>query len=338
MMPLDAAPLTSALPLIGPEAFADDDAPRIDPLLMAEIVEGLSRPQKWLPPKLFYDDRGSRLFERICRQPEYYIPATETALLQRHARDLAAFCGPRCVVIEPGSGTAEKTPILLSALDRPLAYLPVEISDSALQRCVHNVGSVLPELAVYPVCADFTRPFKLPAIGPVFGRRVIFLPGSTIGNFEPAAATRLLAEWQALAGVGGGLVIGVDLRKPRAILECAYDDAAGVTAAFNLNMLEHLNRDFGANFKLAGFSHLAVFNDELGRIEMHLVAKRAQRVRIGGHCFDFEAGERLHTENSYKYRPADFAEVALAAGWARRELWIDGNDRFSLQCFEAIAM
>ena len=310
----------------------------VDPALMSEVLEGLSRPQKALPPKLFYDERGSRLFERICEQPEYYIPATETALLRRHAAELAAFCGPHCVVIEPGAGNAEKSPILLRALQQPAAYVPIEISGTALDACVVHLATQMPALRVYPVRADFTRPFWLPRIeNAQWHRRVIFVPGSTIGNFEPAAARRLLSEWQTLAGPRGALVIGVDLRKPRAILERAYDDAAGVTAAFNLNMLEHLNRDFGANFNLEGFEHRAVFNDADSRIEMHLVSKRPQRVRIGSRSFVFAAGETLHTENSYKYTPADFAELALAAGWARRELWIDDRDLFSLQCFEAIA-
>lgn len=309
----------------------------IDSALMSEVVEGLSRPQKALPPKLFYDERGSRLFERICEQPEYYIPAAETALLQLRADDLAAFCGPQCVVIEPGAGTAEKTPILLRALDRPAAYVPIEISATALETSVRHMASLLPGLRVHPVRADFTRPFGLPRIGDTqWRRRVVFVPGSTIGNFEPAAARRLLGDWQSLAGPRGALIIGVDLRKPRAILERAYNDAAGVTAAFNLNLLERLNRDFGANFDLDGFEHRAIFNDELSRIEMHLVSRRPQRVRIGSRSWVFAAGETLHTENSYKYRPADFAELALSAGWIRRDLWIDDRNLFSVQCFEAI--
>lgn len=310
---------------------------RVDPALMSEVIEGLSRPQKSLPPKLFYDERGSRLFERICEQPEYYIPVTESALLRARAAELAAFCGTACVIMEPGAGTAEKTPILLRALDQPAAYVPIEISETALDICVTNLGTLMPELRVHPVCADFTRPFGVPRFGNTqWQRRVVFVPGSTIGNFEPPMARRLLAEWQALAGPHGALIIGVDLRKPRAILERAYDDEAGVTAAFNLNMLEHLNRDFGANFNLDGYQHRAIFNDELSRIEMHLVSKRPQRVRIGSRSFVFAAGETLHTENSYKYTPADFAELALSAGWGRRELWIDDRDLFSVQCFEAI--
>jgi L-histidine N-alpha-methyltransferase len=319
------------------DAISALDSVTVDPALMSEVLEGLSRPQKSLPPKLFYDERGSRLFERICEQPEYYIPATETALLRSRAAELSAFCGPRCVVVEPGAGTAEKTPILLKALQQPEAYVPVEISASALDICVTNLGTLMPELRVHPVCADFTRPFGMPRIeNAQWSRRVVFLPGSTIGNFEPAAARRLLAEWQALAGPRGALIIGVDLRKPRAVLERAYDDEAGVTAAFNLNMLEHLNRDFGANFNLDAFEHRAIFNDDQSRIEMHLVSKRPQRVRIGSRSFVFAAGETLHTENSYKYTPADFAELALSAGWGRRELWIDDRDLFSVQCFEAI--
>lgn len=307
-----------------------------DPALL-EIRAGLSQPQKALSPKWFYDELGSQLFERICEQPEYYIPATERSMLQDHAAALSAFCGPRCVIIEPGAGSAEKSAILLGALDEPAAYVPIEISPTALQACRQRIAERFPQLTIMPLVGDFTEEVSLPRIENLqWRRRVLFLPGSTIGNFEPASVRRLLAMWKRMAGVHGGLIIGVDLRKPREILEAAYDDAAGVTAEFNLNLLRRLNREFGADFKLEAFRHRAVFNEALGRIEMHLVSLQQQRVHIGGTSFTFARGETIHTENSYKYRPGDFAELALSAGWRRDELWIDAQDRFSIHCFDAI--
>lgn len=307
-----------------------------DPALL-EILAGLGQSQKALSPKWFYDELGSQLFERICEQPEYYIPATERSMLEEHAAALGAFCGPRCVVIEPGAGSAEKSAILLGALDQPAAYVPIEISPSALQACKQRIAARFPALEILPMVGDFTAEVSLPRIENLqWRRRVLFLPGSTIGNFEPDAVRRLLAMWKRMAGVRGGLIVGVDLRKPREILEAAYDDAAGVTAQFNLNLLRRLNREFGADFELDAFRHRAIFNEALGRIEMHLVSLRPQRVHIGGASFAFAKGETIHTENSYKYRPGDFAELALSAGWGRNELWIDPQARFSIHCFDAI--
>ena len=304
---------------------------------LREILSGLGKPQKALSPKWFYDERGSQLFERICEQPEYYIPSTERSLLEAHAARMGAFCGAHCVIVEPGAGSAEKSAILLEALAQPAAYVPIEISPTALEACRQRIGARFPNLKVIPLVGDFTAEVALPRIENVqWRRRVVFLPGSTIGNFEPDAARRLLANWKRMVGVYGGLIIGVDLRKPREILEAAYDDAAGVTAEFNLNLLCRLNREFGADFDLDAFRHRAVFNDELGRIEMHLVSLQQQHVRIGQHEISFAKGESIHTENSYKYRPGDFAELALSAGWGRRELWIDEDERFSVHCFDAM--
>ena len=304
---------------------------------LLEIRAGFNQPQKTISPKWLYDELGSQLFERICEQPEYYIPATERSMLQEHAAALSGFCGPRCVIIEPGAGSAEKSAILLGALDQPAAYVPIEISPTALQACRHRIAEQFPKLAILPRVGDFTAEVSLPRIENLqWRRRVLFLPGSTIGNFEPDTVRRLLAMWKRMAGAHGGLVIGVDLRKPREILEAAYDDAAGVTAQFNLNLLRRLNREFGADFDLNAFRHRAIFNDALGRIEMHLVSLQAQRVHIGGESFAFIKGETIHTENSYKYRPGDFAELALSAGWGRNQLWIDAQERFSIHCFDAI--
>lgn len=317
---------------------ADSASRAAECALLTEVIEGLSQPQKQLPPKLFYDARGSRLFERICEQPEYYIPNTESALLRGNAEALRRFAGPRCLVLEPGAGTGVKTPLLLGALEDPVAYVPIDIAPQALLRCEQHIRALFPRLRVLPVCADFTHRFAVARMeGAQWRRRLVFCPGSTIGNFDRGQAIHQLAEWRRLAGSRGGLVIGVDLCKPRARLEAAYDDAAGVTAQFNLNLLQRLNREFGADFDLEGFAHRAEYNVEAGRVEMHLTSRRAQQVNIGGRSIRFARGETIRTENSYKYTPADFAEVALSAGWARRELWIDEHDLFSVQCFEAIA-
>lgn len=308
----------------------------MDAELLGVVVEGLSAAQKWLPPKLFYDEIGSRLFERICEQPEYYIPAAERWLLKAHANALAQYGGPACVLIEPGAGSAEKSLLLLQALDKPLAYVPVEISSTALAGSVARVRAAMPDLQVQPLCADFTRAFQLPKLDwRPWTRRIVFMPGPTIGNFAPHEARSLMADWRRLAGPRGLLVLGVDLLKPREVLEPAYDDAAGVTAAFNLNLLARLNRELQVDFDLDAFAHRAWFNQAERRVEMHLVSRRAQQVRIGTHSFSWTRGETIHTENSYKYAPADFAVLALDAGWFRRELWVDPHGRFSLQCFEA---
>lgn len=304
---------------------------------LLEIRAGLKKSQKALSPKWLYDELGSQLFERICEQPEYYIPSTERVMLQEHAAAIGAFCGPHCVVIEPGAGSAEKSALLLGALDQPAAYVPIEISPTALDACKQRIAAQYPQLVILPLVGDFTAEVSLPRIENLqWRRRMLFLPGSTIGNFEPETVRKLLAMWKRMVGVHGGLIIGVDLRKPREILEAAYDDAAGVTAEFNLNLLRRLNREFGADFDLGAFRHRAVFNEALGRIEMHLVSLQPQRVHLGGESFVFAKGETIHTESSYKYRPGDFAELALSAGWGRRELWVDTQDRFSIHCFDAI--
>jgi L-histidine Nalpha-methyltransferase len=302
--------------------------------LQAEILTGLAVVQKRLPAKFFYDQRGSALYDAICEQPEYYPMRTEQAILDAHAPEMAACTGPDAMVVELGSGSSIKTRSLLDALVRPAAYVPVDISGSHLARAAAAVNAAYPALEVLPLVADFTQPFALPVSRRRPARRLIYFPGSTIGNFEPAPARALLAAMARSAGAGGGLLVGVDLQKDMALLERAYNDAAGITAQFNLNMLTRLNREYAADFDLDAFSHRAFYNREQGRIEMHLVSVRKQTVTVAGRRFAFAAGETIHTENSYKYTLPGFAALAAAAGWIQRRLWTDPLDLFSVQYLE----
>jgi len=301
---------------------------------LAEIVRELSRPQKRLPTRLLYDEQGSRLFERICETRDYYVTRTELDILRRNLRDIAGFAGAGAGVIEPGAGCGCKTRELLSALEAPRWYAPMDIDPSVLRRCRAAMRQALPQLPLVPVCADFTQPWchaRLPAAG----RRLLFFPGSTIGNFEPAQAQRLLRRFRDATGAGGRLVLGVDLRKNAATLRRAYDDGEGITARFNLNLLARLNREHGADFDTAAFEHLAAYDKALHRIEMHLRSRRDQWVRIGGYRLRFAAGETIHTESSHKYLPGEMAALAAAAGWQARKLWMDPRRRFALMGFEA---
>jgi dimethylhistidine N-methyltransferase len=297
---------------------------------LAELIAGLARPRKALPPKYFYDRRGCRLFEAICRLPEYYPTRTETAIMRAHVREMAHHIGRGCVLIEYGSGSSRKTRILIAAVS-PLAYVPIDIAAEQLETSCRALARAFPRLAVFGVCADYTRPFALPPpVRAMRARRVVYFPGSTIGNFTPGQARRFLSRVRALVGPGGGLLVGVDLKKERARLEAAYDDARGVTAAFNLNLLARLNREWGANFDLSAFRHRAFYNAARGRIEMHLVSTRQQRVRLAGRVFHLHAGETIHTENSYKYSVREFGALARSAGFARGACWTDPARLFAV--------
>ncbi len=297
---------------------------------LAEIVHGLSRPRKILSPKFFYDERGSKLFEAICELPEYYLTRTELGIMREHLGDMSAAVGPRASVIEFGSGAGVKTRYLLEHLDRPSAYLPVDISGEHLADVAREFSEAFPNLQVLPVVADFTRPFPLPSPRVAPRRNLVYFPGSTIGNFSPGPALDLLRVMRQEAGSGGALLIGVDLRKERGVLEPAYNDSAGVTAEFNRNMLHRINREFGFDFDPAAFRHLAFFNEDEGRIEMHLVSRKAQIVHGGGHVFRFAAEEPLITEYSYKYTPAEFGRMASEAGLAIRQTWSDPRGWFAI--------
>jgi dimethylhistidine N-methyltransferase len=298
---------------------------------LADLLEGLSRPQKSIPCKYFYDARGSALFDRICELEEYYPTRTEVAILRRCAPELAAAVGPRCALVEYGSGSSTKTRLLLDHLADPAAYVPVDISRAHLLRAARALALRYPRLRVLPVCVDFTRPFSLPRVARA-ARRAAFFPGSTIGNFAPAEARKFLAQVAEQCAPGGALVIGVDLVKPRAILERAYDDAGGVTAQFNRNLLRRANRELGADFALDQFAHRALWNAAEARIEMHLVSRRAQVVRVAGRRIPFARGETIHTENSYKYELGRFAALARSAGFEVERAFTDPEGLFSVQC------
>ena len=296
-----------------------------------DVLAGLGGARKTLPCKYLYDERGSSLFERICELDEYYPTRTELAILAAHAGDMADRLGARCLLVEYGSGSGRKTRLLLDRLREPAGYVPIDISSEALAASAQAIAAAYPELEVLPVCADYTEPLELPGPGRPAARRGVFFPGSTIGNFTPLEARRFLGRMARVAGPGGGMLIGVDLRKDRAVLEPAYDDALGVTAAFNKNLLERINRELGADFELERFRHLARWNPAAGRVEMHLVSEVEQRVRVAGAEFRFAAGESIHTENSYKYALDQFAALAGQAGLAVRRVWTDRDALFSVQ-------
>lgn len=298
-----------------------------------DVLSGLAATPKAIAAKYFYDAQGSALFDRICTLPEYYPTRTERAILEAHAGEMAAALGARVLLIEPGAGSSDKTRVLLRALDEPAAYVPVDISAEHLQHSAQALRAELPGVEVLPVAADFTRGFAVPKPQRAPLRRAVFFPGSTLGNFEPAAARRLLAGFRPLAGRDGRLLLGVDLQKDVDVLERAYDDAEGVTAQFNLNLLSRINRELSGNFELDSFAHVAFYDRERGRIEMHLESRRDQVVRVADCSFRFRAGERLHTENSYKYTPASIGEFGAAAGWRMLGQWRDARDWFALVLF-----
>ncbi len=300
-----------------------------------EILDGLRAQQKTLPCKYFYDDRGSRLFDVICELPEYYLTRTELGIMEVSATDMAASLGARVRLVEPGSGSSLKTRLLLDHLVRPSAYVPVDISRAHLVTTADCLNQVYPELEVLPVCADFSQSFAIPAPRRTAQRTVIYFPGSTIGNFEPAAAMELLKRLRRLAGPNGALLIGVDLRKDEAVLQRAYSDTAGVTAEFNLNILRRINRELHADFNLNGFRHRAVYNSAAGRIEMHLVSCDNQLVRLAGDSFSFLEDEAIVTEYSYKHTLAGFKVLAAKAGLQVEKVWTDDRRWFSVQYLTA---
>lgn len=299
-------------------------------IFLTEVLDGLSRPQKHLPCKYFYDERGSHLFERICELPEYYPTRTELAILRRHRQQIVARFGPSCGLIEFGSGASLKTRLLLQELGEAV-YFPVDISAEQLKLTARRLAFDFPQIEIQPVCADFTRFFELPQPVRRINRRIVYFSGSTIGNFSPEEARHLLRRIAHLVGPGGGLLIGVDLHKDPALLEPAYNDQAGVTAAFNLNLLSRINRELGADFVLDRFVHQAIYNREHRRIEMHLVSLIEQMVHLAGRRFSFHRGESICTEYSYKYRLHDFDQLARSAGFTLRDIWTDEQQLFSVQ-------
>lgn len=313
-------------------SVAFDDVLVSESDFLADVVEGLGRPQKRIPPKYFYDHRGSELFDRICELPEYYPTRTEIGILKRRARDIARLIGPGSVLIELGSGASRKIRLMLEAL-RPAAYVGVDISREFLLNATGKLARDYPWLRVRAVCADLCVP--LPPLTLPTGPRVAFYPGSSIGNFDPNEALVLLKRIRGLVGEGGWLIIGVDLKKDPTILHAAYNDAAGVTAEFNLNLLGRMKRELGARLDADGFAHHAFYNETLGRIEMHLVSRQAQQIGVNDHRFMLCEGETIHTENSYKYSLDDFGELAAQADFTTECRWTDGERLLAVYCLRA---
>lgn len=303
--------------------------------LRESVLSGLSAQPKRIPPKYFYDREGSRLFEAICAQPEYYLTRAEAALLQAEAQAIARSIGPVACMIEPGAGCCAKARFLLGPL-QVAAYWPLDISGETLATAAGRLAADHPALEVVAVQLDFTAAEGvaplLPHL-PARGRRLVYYPGSSIGNAGPDEAVALLEQFRILAGSDGGLLIGFDLKKAAARLHAAYNDAAGVTAAFNLNLLARLNRELGADFRLERFAHQAFYNAEAGRIEMHLVSCARQQVTVAGTWVEFAAGESLHTENSYKYTTQEFDALAARAGFVFKQGWRDREGLFAVQYY-----
>jgi len=297
----------------------------------SEVLAGLSTFEKTLPCKYFYDAYGSALFDQICELPEYYPTRTEAAIMQGNAAEMAALVCPDSLLIEYGSGSSIKTRILLDRLPRLAGYVPMDISRDHLQRTAAQLAEAYPHLDILPLCADYTTEFTLPPACRPVGSHVVYFPGSTIGNFHPVDAAAFLTSIAEVCGQNGGLLIGVDLKKDSSILNAAYNDTQGVTAAFNLNLLTRMNAELGANFVVENFSHRAFYNTLAGRIEMHLLSLKSQTVHLGGAEIKFEEEESILTECSYKYSLSDFAGLAKSAGLTVRKVWTDSEQKFSVQ-------
>lgn len=315
------------------EVAVHDFAPGAE-TMRDDVLRGLSRAPKELPSQYLYDQRGAKLFERICETQEYYLTRTELGILRHNMDAIAARVGPGALVIEPGSGSGLKTRVLLKGLDDPAGYVPVDVAREQLAHFATSVVREFPELEVKPVCADFTDDYEVPAWDDDARMRVCYFPGSTIGNFKPTVARDVLQHLAELCDDDGGVLIGVDLKKDRTMLESAYDDAQGVSREFALNYLVRLNRELDAGFRIEQFGYEAPYNESLGRIEMALVSLCDQVVRIDGSPVRFKNGERVHTEYSYKYTLAEFAALAEKADLSVEETWTDSEELFSVQYLE----
>ncbi len=304
------------------------DAPGREAFL-ADVLTGLSAPQKAIPAKYFYDRHGSELFDAICRLPEYYLTRTEIALLKARAPEVAQLAGRGAQLIEFGSGASAKVRLLIQALDTPASYVGVDISREYLIHATQGLAQDNPDLPVIAVCADFTKPFRVPTL-PGRGARLGFFPGSTIGNLSHVEAEAFLRHAATVLRPGGHLLIGVDLKKEPEILHAAYNDTAGITAAFNMNLLSRINRELDGTFDMTSFEHAAHYNAAAGRVEMHLRSAIDQEVRINGRTFRFAAGETIHSENSHKYDVEDFQALAKRAGLRPVRCWVDADRLFSI--------
>ena len=299
-----------------------------------DVVNGLQQPVKTLSSKYLYDAKGSQLFDRICELDEYYPTRTELAIMESNIGDIAERVGPRTMLIEPGSGSSMKSRMLLDNLEDVVAYVPVEICREHLELAATELAETYPDVQMLPVCADFTDDVRVPTSDRTPTKRVVFFPGSTIGNFMPDDARQLLQRMAGLAGRDGGLLIGVDLKKDRETLERAYNDREGVTAAFNRNLLERINNELDADFDLDTFTHNAFYNEANGRIEMHLVSKDDQSVVVDGETIAFREGESIRTECSHKYGIEQFRDMAADAGFEAVDVWTDPDQLFSVRYFE----
>ncbi len=307
-----------------------DHHPRVDDF-RDEVVRGLTSTPKQIPPKFFYDKRGSELFERITELDEYYPTRTELSILEDRAGEIADLIGPGCLLIEYGSGSSRKVGLLLDALEGDLTYVAIDISREHLLAACRRLSKAYPRLEVIAVCADYSKPFPLPT--PRRGEpknKIVFFPGSTIGNFSPEQAISFLRNTARQLGPGGSLLIGVDLKKDEDTLRAAYNDAERITADFNINLLERINEELDADFDLSQFRHSAFYNNERGRVEMHLVSLTPQTVRLNGASVRFAAGETIHTENSYKFNIDEFRHLARRAGFEPTGVWTDREKLFSL--------
>jgi dimethylhistidine N-methyltransferase len=308
-------------------------APPESPDFLADVIAGLSSNPRTLPCKYFYDERGAALFQKICELPEYYVTRTEIDILDRNRAEIASQLGPNIQLIGLGTGAGTKTRILIEALEKPAVYIPVDISERQLRESTALFQRIFPELEILPVCADYLQPVVLPSPRRKPGRNIVYFPGSTIGNFEPYEAIDFLRRIANVCRGGGGLLIGVDLKKDRQVLEAAYNDRAGVTAQFNLNLLERVNRELGADFDLDQWWHRAIYNSNAGRIEMHLISEIDQFVQLDEHKFHFRRGDKIITEFSYKYAPDEFAALAGKAGFEFIQMWTDEARLFGIFYF-----
>lgn len=300
--------------------------------LYQAVIDGFSRKEKSIPAKFFYDRRGSELFEQICEQPEYYPPRVERGMLARLAGEIASLTGRGRILIEPGAGNTGKVRLLLEAL-RPAAFVPMDISFEHLKQAAEGLATDFPWLAILAACVDYTHSLPIPDATPA-GPRLLFFPGSSVGNFHRQEVLGFLGRVRQALGADGMLLIGVDTKKDPVLLNAAYNDAQGVTARFNLNLLQRMRRELAMECRPEQFEHRAFYNESLGRIEMHLVSRQRQRLSFDGHSFELGAGETLHTENSYKYAPQEFIALAEAGGFRHRRHWLDEQGLFAIYLFE----
>jgi dimethylhistidine N-methyltransferase len=298
---------------------------------LTALIEGLRQPQKMISPKYFYDETGSKLFDDITQLPEYYLTDTELGIMEAHIDEMANVIGERASLIEFGAGSGMKTRLLLEHMHAPAAYVPVDISEEHLLDSQQRIQEDFPDIEILPVAADFLHPFDLPNPATMPRRNIVYFPGSTIGNFEEEDALDLLRVMHGEAGEGGALLIGVDLQKDPAVIDAAYNDSAGVTAEFNLNMLRHLNREFGSDFDIDAFEHRATYKPGEGRVVVELVSSREQEARVGDARIDFARDESIITEYSHKYTLDGFAAMAKEAGFSVDKVWTDAREWFSVQ-------